>query len=764
MSTSFTSPLGQPVSRLDGPAKVTGQARYAAELPRPGLVHAVLVPATIGRGRIAALDAGPAERAPGVLAVLSYLNAPRLARPTPRPAGESLPVLQGPAIYYHGQYVAVVVAETLEQATHAATLLAIDYQAEVPRVDLLDPAAATVRPARRFGPSGPALQTERGSQAQGLAAAAVQLRRTYYVPTLFHHPLEPLATLAYWEGEHLTVHDTTQGVSDTRRTLAEVFGLPQAQVRVVAAYIGGGFGCKGNCWTSTRLAALAARHVGRPVRLSLTRAQMVLANGHRAQTQQELTLGATQEGHLTAIDHHTRTHTSQLDTFTEPCGVITQTLYSCPNVRTSHELVRLDVSSPTFARGPGEAGGSFALESALDELAHELGLDPLELRLRNYAERDEQADRPFSSKAQRECYRLGAERFGWAARPARPRARQQGNWLVGYGMATAAYPANFLAATASVSYRATDGRVLVRCGTQDLGTGMYTIAAQVAADALGLPLAAVSVELGDTTLPAAPMSRSSAGAASAGSAIRAAGQQLRLRLLELATQDTQAPLYGLTAAELDVADGRIFARADPARHETYRAVLLRLALPLVEATAGAAPGLERPEPGLPTPSPPQAENGQPAPPAVPQYAFHSFGAHFCEVWVDEAIGRLEVRRLLGVYGAGRILNPKTARSQLLGGLVWGRSMATHEQTHRDPRTGAVLNPDLGSYHVPVCLDVPADVQVLFVDEHDALVNPLGAKGVGELGIVGTAAAIANAVFNATGKRIRDLPVTPAKLL
>ena len=753
--------IGQPLDRVDGRLKVTGEARYSAEIDVPGVLHAALVPSTIGKGKIRALDAGPAERAPGVVAVLSHLNAPRLARPTPRPAGESLPILQGPDILYYGQYVAVVVAATLEQAEYAATLVRPAYDAQPPTVALDAPGTETVRPPLRFGSTGPAMQTARGNPAQGLAEAAVRVEQTYTVPTEHHNPLEPLATLASWTGDELLVYETTQGVSDTRQVLAEVFGVPQAQVRVVTKFLGGGFGCKGNCWTSTLLAVLAARLVGRPVKLVLTRQQLFIANGHRTESRQQVALGATAAGRLTGIRHATRSHTSQLDNFVEPCGMLAQMLYSCPSVAVSHELVRLDVSTPTFARGPGEASGSFALESALDELAHALHLDPIELRNRNYAETDEQAQRPFSSKALRECLALGAAKFDWGRRRAQPRQVREGRWLVGYGVAVACYPANFMAATASASFAA-DGQVVVRCGTQDLGTGMYTIGTQLAADTLGLPVAQVHYEIGDTRLPAAPMSRGSSASASARSAVRAACLALRARLILLATQDAHAPLGGLTEKDIVVENGRMRARNDPARAETYAAALHRLGQHLVEATAGAAPGPERPEPGQPAEHA-VAQPGQPAPPAIPAYSFHSFGAQFCEVRVDEEIGLLQVRRMLGVFGAGRILNPKTARSQIQGGMVWGLSMATHEESHRDPRYGHIVNADLAEYHVPVSLDVPA-LEVHFVDEPDEAVNPLGVKGVGELGIVGAAAAIANAIFNATGRRLRQLPITPDKLL
>ena len=751
--------IGKPIDRVDGHLKVTGGARYSAEIRTPKLAHAVLVQSTIASGRISRIDTAAALASPGVLAVINHKNAPKLTQPAQRPAGESLPIFQSADILYYGQHVAVVVAETLEQAEYAATLIRLDYEQKKPVLDINAPGAETLRPKLRFTSSGHPMQTERGNVAQGLAQAAVRVSETYTVPTEHHNAMEPFATIASWEGDQLTVYDSTQGVSNTRQVLAEVFGLAQDKVRVVAKYIGGGFGSKGGVWTHTPLAALAAKQIRRPVKLVLKRQQMFSANGHRTRTEQKIVIGATRDGRLTAMQHDTLSHTSMLDAFVEPCGQMTQMLYSCKNLSVSHTLARLNVGSPTFQRAPGESVGSFALESAMDELAHALNLDPVELRNRNYADIDEQENRPFSSKSLRECYQLGAEKFGWSNRNPTPRSTRDGRWLIGYGMATATYPANFSPATARAIFRA-DGHIVVQCGTVDLGTGMYTIGTQIAADTLGIPVAQVRYEIGDTKLPNAPAAGGSQSSASAGSAVLNACKQLRSRLIHLAVTDKRSPVWGLTEDELTVENGRIIAKNDLKRGETYVDVLRRRGQQQVDVTAGAAPGLERPQPGESTG---WDESTDKAKAENPAYSFHSFGAQFCEVRVDEELGIVRVSRFLGVYGAGRILNLKTAISQLHGGIIWGISMAMHEETHLDPRFGHFVNADLAEYHVPVNLDIPF-IDAHFVEETDPFVNPLGVKGVGEIGIVGVAAALANAVFNATGKRIRTLPITPDKLL
>ena len=760
--------IGKPIDRVDGYLKVTGGARYSAEIPTDNVVHAVLCQSTIARGRIKSIDTQAAERAPGVLAVITHLNAPRLAQLTWLPAGQSLPILQKPDIQYYGQNIGVVVATTLEQAEYAASLVRATYDEQKPAGMMAQRLNESFLPPMGLGGAiiaGPA-DSRRGDVARGLDGA-VSIEQTYTTPIEHHNAMEPHATIAIWEGDNLTVYETTQNVSGVRQVLASAFGMRQENVRVVSHFLGGGFGSKGLNWPHTTIAAIAAQRVKRPVKLVLQRPQMFTSAGHRAPTLQRITLGATQAGKLTAIRHATTSHTSMFDDFVESCGLMTRIMYSCPNVEVSHRLVRANVGTPTFMRAPGEASGSFALESAIDELAYELKLDPIEFRNRNYAERDEHENHPWSSKSLREAYRLGAERFGWARRNPVPRSMRDGRYLIGYGVASATYPANYRGASARAIFFA-DGRALVQTATHDLGTGTYTIMTQIAAETLGLPVDRVRFELGDTRLPPSPGAGGSTSAASAGSAVQAAARTLRTRLIEMALRDENSPLNGLNPSAVTVESGRIFARENPSRGETYVQVLARLGEKVVEVVASVQPGSERATPGAPArtnqrPGTEQDRGAQAEESQSGVYSFHSFGAHLCEVRVDPDLGMVRVARVLGCYGVGRVLNLKTATSQMHGGITWGISMALQEETHMDARSGGYVNANLGEYHVPVNADVPV-IETYFVEEDDPYVSPIGAKGIGEIGIVGVAAAIANAVFHATGKRVRDLPITLDKLI
>jgi xanthine dehydrogenase YagR molybdenum-binding subunit len=775
--------VGQPLDRVDGRLKVTGAARYSAEFNRPGLVHAVLVQSAIARGRIRSLDTRAAERAPGIIAVITHRNRLPLAKPVSPPAGQSFPILGGPEIYYSGQTIGVVVADTLEHAQHGAELVKATYDAEAPTVIMAEHLDQAFRPTAGGRPT----DSGRGDVAQGLAPAEVTIDQVYTTPVEHHNPMEPHATVAVWEDDNLTVYDATQAVYNTRQSLAEVFGLEQDKVRVVSYFLGGGFGCKGQTWPHTPLAALAARQVGRPVKLVLRRQQMFTSNGHRPFTHQHTTLGATRDGKLTAVRHIGITHTSEADEFVEPTGLMTNMMYSCPNVQVQQRLVRVNLGTPTYTRAPGEASGSFSIESAMDELAYALKLDPIELRERNYAEIDESEKRPWSSKSLRECYRLGAERFNWARRTAEPRSMREGRYLIGLGVAGATYPANFRAASARARFFA-DGTALVQSATQDIGTGTYTVMTQIAADTLTLPVEQVRFELGDTRLPESPGSGGSCSAASAGSAVQAAANALKQRLITMALANESSPLFGLTARDVTVENARIFARDNPRRGATYQEILAGYNLRVVEARASAQPGAERGQQGGGSPQGTEqglkaergTEAGQAAAVGASQgesktgaaggqeakgggYSMHSFGAQFCEVRVDEELGQVRVARMVGVFGAGRILNAKTARSQMLGGMTFGIGMALMEESALDPNKGRIVTRNLADYHVPVHADIP-EFDVQFVEEHDPHVNPIGVKGIGEIGIVGAAAAVANAVYHATGKRIRDLPITPDKLL
>ncbi len=730
--------VGQPMSRVDGTLKVTGAARYAAEFELPGLVHAVLVESPIARGTVKSLDTRAAEKAPGVLAVITQKTMPTMPTPTVPPAGDSTPLLDW-TIRHSGQIVAVVVAGTLEQAQHAAELVKAAYDEEKPEVELEAKLETGFVPNTSFRPG----ESKRGNVEQGVAGAATKIDEVYRTPPEHHNPMEPHATVAAWEGERLTVYDATQGVTNTAQNLCELFGLSHDDVRVIDPFVGGGFGGKGQSWPHTPLTALAAKLVKRPVKCVLTRRQMFMTVGHRPQTRQANLLAARRDGRLLALRHAAHNHTSRRDEFMEPTGASPALLYACDNVAISHRLVRLDVSSPTYMRAPGESSGNFSLETAMDELAVALVMDPIELRLENYAEKDESTGRPFSSKSLKECYAKGAEAFGWAKRDPRPGARREGRWLWGTGMATAAYPSLFRPAAARAVMLA-DGSVRVLCGTQDLGTGTYTILTQVAADTLGVAPSKVRVELADTRLPAAPTSGGSCSATSAGSAVLLACRALRSRVLQYATGDEDSPLFNVRAAELATKDGVVSVAREPSRRASYEDILGRWGKRSVEQEAFAEPGRERGQPS----SAPQAG----------EHSMYGFGAQFCEVKVDADLGTVRVTRWTGAFALGKVLNAKTLTSQLQGGIVWGIGMALHEKSLMDVRQGRFVNTNLAEYHVPVNADVPP-IEIVLVAEKDELVSPLGAKGAGEIGITGAVAAIGNAIFHATGKRVRELPFT-----
>ncbi len=707
--------VGKGIDRVDARAKVAGKAPFAAEIAVANVAYAVVVTSGVAKGRVASVDAKAASSAPGVLAVLTHENAPRLPGANVKlgPIDRHLQILQDDRVLYADQPVALVVAQSLEAAQHGASLLALRYDAAAPSAEIDGLLAAAYRP-ESAGPVGQP-DTSRGDVDAALAKAHARIDVTYTTPNENHNPMEPHATIAVWHGEdRLTLYDSTQGIFGVRKKIAAVFGLPAERVRVVSHYVGGGFGSKGSPWSHVALAVMGAKVARRPVKLAVTRPQMFSLVGHRPRTVQRIALGADADGKLVAVRHDVTNETSSFDDFVEPSAVQTRMLYACPNVATSHRLVRLDVPTPTFQRAPGESTGTLALESAMDELAYALEMDPLELRLRNYAEVDPGEGKPWSSKSLRECYRAGAERFGWSRRDPRPRSMREGAWLVGWGMATATYPSRQSPASAVARARP-DGTVLVQAGTQDIGTGTYTIMTQIAADALGVPLDRVRFELGDTELPETPVSGGSQTASSTGSAVKMACLALRKKLAAAAGVDESAPL-------------------------DFAAIVRKSGQPEIAADHHAEEKAER-----------------------KARSCHSFGADFVEVRVDPDLGVVRVARVVAAFGAGKILNAKTARSQLVGGIVWGIGMALEERTVRDPRTARAVTRDLSDYHVPVCADVP-DVDVITIDEDDPFVNEIGAKGIGEIGITGIGAAIVNAVFHATGKRVRDVPITLDKLL
>jgi xanthine dehydrogenase YagR molybdenum-binding subunit len=697
--------IGEPLDRVDGPAKVTGAARYAAEWPVRGVTHAVIVTSRIASGRVAGIDASAAQRASGVIAVMTHDNAPRLV---PDKDDHVLTILQDDRVWFQNQPVAVVVADTFEHATDAASRVVVRYES-TEAINDMDPLLDTAHapPSDSDG-----WASSRGDVASALDSAPVRVEQTYTTPVEHHNPMEPFATIATWDDSrtHLMLYSSTQGVWGEKRAIAGRLGLPLDNVRVVAKYIGGGFGCKGTTWSPSVLAAMAAKQVGRPVKLVLTRAQMFGPVGMRPRTVQRIALGATKDGKLTAVRHDGISHTSRFYDWTEPVAITTRSLYSCPNLSTSHKIVPINTGTPWYMRAPGEATGLFALESAMDELAYGLRMDPMQLRLVNYADQDEQLRLPWSSKALKACYSAAAEQFGWARRTPEPRSMRDGDVLVGLGMASSARPVRRSKAAAKVRLNA-DGTAVVQCGTQDIGTGTYTIMTQVAADALGLEPRQVRMDIGDTNFPESPTSNGSRTTTSTSAAVQAACEDLKQRLVQRAGRDGQP--------------------AD---------LLRQLKLPSAEGNAETQPGDER-----------------------EKYSMYAFGAIFTEVRVDPDYGTVRVSRVVGRYCAGRILNVKTARSQITGAIVWGIGMALMEQTVSDVRTGRVVNMDLAEYHVPVEADVP-NLDVEFVEEHDPYVDPLGVKGLGELGIIGVAGAIANAVYHATGVRVRDLPVTLDKVI
>jgi xanthine dehydrogenase YagR molybdenum-binding subunit len=731
--------IGEPVTRVDGVAKVTGTAKYAAEFQIPQVAYAVMVTSTIANGRIQRMETVAAQRAPGVLAVMTPANALKLPQggkaAVHPPAGRVLSLLQDDLVHYNNQPIAVVVAETLNEALYAASLVQVRYQVQPAQLDF-DAGFPTAHPG---GHGKDPSDVEAGQLAAGMAAGEVKVDEVYLTPMQNHNPMEPHATIAEWHGEQLTLHDATQYISGVKQSVARALGLPDDNVRVECPFTGGGFGSKGSTWSHVVLAAMAAKMVNRPVKLVLERPQMFGPVGGRPRTHQHIVLAAKHDGTLTAMQHDVYTHTSVIEDFTEPSSNVTRMLYASPAIQTSQKLVPLTLGTPTFQRAPGEATGTFALEIAMDELACKLNMDPLQLRLKNYAEKDPTSNKPFSSKNLRQCYAQGAERFGWAKRNPQPRSMKEGNEWIGWGMATATYSANRSAASALVQFEP-GGRVTVASGSQDLGTGTYTIMAQTAAATLNLRVELVDAKLGDSRMPKSPVSGGSQTAASLMPAVQAAAKQAQLKLLTAAAGDIGSPLHGAQPDELEFKNGRIIHKGQPESGESFTAFLARNGNDPLGAVASAEP----------------EQDSQ-------QYSNHSWGAVFAEVAVDESLGMPRVRRITGVYDIGTLLNEKTGKSQLIGGIVWAVGFALHEASHADERNGRIVNNNLAEYHVPVNADI-GEIDVSVVGIPDTKFNPLGARGIGEIGITGASAAVANAIYHATGKRIRNAPITPDLLM
>jgi xanthine dehydrogenase YagR molybdenum-binding subunit len=727
--------IGTPTSRVDGHAKVTGSAKYAGEFASPDLAYGNVVESTIAKGRIASIDIREAMSVEGVIAVLTHKNRPPMAG-TDRaymddvaPGGSPFRPLYDDKIMFSGQPIALVLAEDFETARYAASLVRVAYKEEAYVTDLhqrLDEAKAISTPPK-----------PRGKADKALAAAEVRHTGEYTIPVEHHNPMELFASTAIWGADgKLTVYDKTQGVQNVQRYLCKIFKMKPDKLRVVSPYVGGAFGSGLRPQYQAVLAVLGARALQRSVRLVLTRQQMYTL-GYRPESIERVGLGAKADGALDAITHDVIAMTSQYEDFARNDTGWSGALYKCANTKYSHKLAKLDLATPCDMRGPGATTGVYALECAMDELAVALKMDPLELRLRNYSDRQQDEDAPYTSKELRECYRQGAEAFGWAKRSAEPRSMRDGSELVGWGMASGIWEALQMKTAARIVLTA-NGHAEIACATSDIGTGTYTIMAQVAADMLGLPIDNVSIKLGDSTLPASPVEGGSWMAASVSHAIKNAADAVRKELLALTKKMPDSPLKGAKLDEVMLADGKIVSKQDASR-----------AVSIADAMRhGKVDRIEREK--------------STSFKTLASYACNAHSAVFAEVKIDEQLGVIRVTRVVSAVAAGRILNTKTAHNQIMGSMIWGIGMALHEETLLDHHFGRIMNANYGEYHVPVNADVH-DIKVIFVDEPDDIINPLGIKGLGEIGLVGVAAAIANAVYHATGKRIRDLPITLDKL-
>lgn len=697
--TIETRSVGAPISRIDGPQKVRGAARYAYEHPVNEPLYLAAIQSTIANGLVKNIDTSKAEAEPGVVAVLTHENAVKLESEDDK----ELAILQSGEVGFRGQFIGGVIASSFEAARYAARLVSVEYEDRGHDADFHPNRDDLYTPEQLN--AGFESDTEKGDADGALSGAAVTLDETYVTPREHNNPMEPHSTIAVWSGDSLTLYESAQGVFWTQKAIAPLFGIDAAQVHVVAPHVGGGFGSKGMPHANVVLAAMAAKLdavAGRPVKFALTRHQMFDVAGYRTPTVQRMRLGADENGRLTAVSQDVIEQTSRIKEFAEQTGTAARMMYDAESIRTTHRLAALDVAVPSWFRAPGEAPGMFGLESAMDEMAEKCGLDPVEFRILNEPEEDPETGNPFSSRNLVACLREGASRFGWDERPAEPGSRREGEWLVGYGVASSVYPVFRMPGSRARVVAKPDGKYEVSIGASDIGTGTWTALTQIAADALGVSFEDVKVEIGDTNLPNASGAGGSSGINSWGSAVVEAARQLR------ETLDSE---HGGT-----IPDEGIEVTAKMPRND-YQG----------------------------------------------QYAMYAFGAQFAEVRVNEFTGEVRVPRLSGTFAAGRIVNAKTARSQFIGGMTFGISMALHEESNLDTRFGHVINHDLAEYHVPVNADI-GELDVQWIEEEDPYVNPLGTKGIGEIGIVGTAAAIANAIYNATGERHRELPIKPDSLI
>ncbi|GAA4380351.1 xanthine dehydrogenase family protein molybdopterin-binding subunit [Hymenobacter koreensis] len=742
-TTAFDGVVGDRMNRVDGRLKVTGAAKYSAEYQIPGLVHSALVGSTITKGRIKSIDTKAAERAPGVLAVITHLNSPKVpgfaakTNPDEPPAiGQPLRVFYDDKILFNDQPIAIVVADTLERARYAARLVKVQYTPEEHRTHFEANKQRGFLPTQaKRNPKSAQNDYDRG-QKDGYQTAPVKLEAEYVHTSEMHNPMELQSIIAHWEApDRLTVYDKVQAVKGTQKAFAKDWGLPEENVKVIATFVGGAFGNGLHNWPHETAAIIAAKVTNRPVKLMLTREQMFTMVGYRPYTWQRIGIGATPDGKLVGITHESVGQTSTYEEFTESTLQQTRMMYTSPNVSTRYRILGLDISTPIWMRGPGEATGAFALESAMDELAHLLNLDPIEFRLRNYTEKDPDNGKPWSTKYLKECYQMGAERIGWNKRQMKPGSVRDGDWFVGYGMGVGTFGANRRGAKASARLLA-NGNVVLRSATTDIGPGTGTVMVQIAADALGMPAEKISFELGNSTFPEAPSQGGSATVASVGSAVVAASTALKQKLQQLGG----ASFASAKPEEIRINGGQITLASNAAAKVSYADLMKQNGGQEVEVIAEAKPGNER-----------------------QQYSMYSFSVHFAEVRVHALTGEVRVSKMVSCADAGTIANQKTAGSQMIGGAVGGIGMALTEGAVMDHRFGRYVTKDLADYHVPVHADAP-HIDVAFVNKPDLLVDPMGTKGIGEIAIIGVAPAITNAIFNATGKRIRELPVTPDKLI
>ncbi len=729
--------IGQAVGRIDGPKKVTGGALYAADHPIENLAYGYPVASTIGNGRIVGIDSTEAERMPGVLLVLHHGNMDKLYRPAgsfeqQSHASENRPPFEDDVVYYNGQYVALVVANNFELARTAAAAVKVRYEEHPSKVLLGNDPVLDQPPANKYS---------RGDADAAYAQAPVKLDATYNVPVETHNPMEMHATIAAWHGDKVTLYETTQGVVNHHHVMTEVLNLAPENVQVISPFCGSGFGDKLFPWPQSAMAAVAARRAGRPVKITVPRHLMFTTVGHRPRTRQRVRLGAAQDGKLLSIRHDIVQHTSMLDDYVENCAEPTPMLYSCANVFAQQNLVHLNVGTPCPMRGPGTTPGVYALDSAMDELAEKLNMDPLALRLRNYAEEDESRGVPFSSKHLREAYQTGADKFGWSRRNPKVGSMRNGKEILGWGMASCTWPAGRGSASARVRLLA-DGTAATSSATQDIGTGTYTLFAQVVSEKTGLPLDKIAVKLGDSSLTPGPMSGGSTATASVVPAVAAACDNVLKELFAVAVKTSKSPFQNADPATLTMSEGRVHAKDQAAASGVpFQDILALRKMAALDAEGKAAPDTE----------------------GKKKISSHSFGAHFVEVSYDPDIVRLRVTRWVTVIDGGRMINLKTAQNQILGAIAMGIGMGMLEETVYDPRNGKPINNNFADYLVATNPDVP-HLDVSFLDFPDLHLNEYGARGVGEIGLTGCASALTSAVYHATGVRVRDLPIRIEDLL